>query len=118
MDKRSELKSMIIGNIVLIQLQATVVGFLAAIASLAIGWIPQGYFNLRHALVLCSSSVSTASCTSLALGAIMIIVIVLSHKCHVNPDNIATPIAASLGDLTTLAILASIGRFIFQIIGR
>lgn len=47
----------------------------------------------------------------------MIVVIVISHKCKINPDNIATPIAASLGDLTTLAILASIGGFLFRIIG-
>jgi len=47
----------------------------------------------------------------------MIIVIVLSHKCKINPDNIATPIAASLGDLTTLTILANIGGFLFRIIG-
>jgi len=116
MDKRTELKQMIIGNIVLTQLQAIIVGFLAAIVSLAMGWVPQGHFNIRHALVLCSSSVSTASIASLALGGIMIIVIVCSHKCKINPDNIATPIAASLGDLTTLAILASIGGFLFKII--
>ena len=30
----------------------------------------------------------------------------VSAKYHVNPDNVATPIAASLGDLVTLAILA------------
>lgn len=30
----------------------------------------------------------------------------MSSKYHVNPDNVATPIAASLGDLVTLAILA------------
>jgi solute carrier family 41 len=47
----------------------------------------------------------------------MIVVIVASHKCKINPDNIATPIAASLGDLTTLTILASIGGFLFRIIG-
>ncbi|CAF4178597.1 unnamed protein product, partial [Adineta steineri] len=57
-----------IGNIILTQLQAIVVGFLAALVSLAMERVPQGYFNLRHALVLCSSSVSTASITSLALG--------------------------------------------------
>jgi solute carrier family 41 len=68
MDKRVELKKMIIGNIVLTQLQAIVVGFLAAIVSLAMGWVPQGNFNIRHALVLCSSSVSTASIASLGLG--------------------------------------------------
>ena len=30
----------------------------------------------------------------------------VSAKYRVNPDNVATPIAASLGDLVTLAILA------------
>ncbi|CAF4605172.1 unnamed protein product [Rotaria sp. Silwood1] len=116
MDKKAALRSMIFGNIVLTQLQAIIVGFLAAIVSLAMGWVPQGHFNIRHALVLCSSSVATASIASLALGGIMIIVIVSSHKCKVNPDNIATPIAASLGDLTTLAVLAGIGGFLFKII--
>lgn len=48
----------------------------------------------------------------------MITVIVISHKCKVNPDNIATPIAASLGDLTTLAILTGIGGLIFRTIGK
>lgn len=48
----------------------------------------------------------------------MILVIVGSHKCKINPDNIATPIAASLGDLTTLAFLAEIGGFLFKIIGK
>ena len=68
MDKRDELKRMIIGNVVLTQLQAIVVGFLAALVALAMGWVPEGRFNLRHALVLCISSVSTASLASLALG--------------------------------------------------
>lgn len=118
MDKKNELKKMIIGNIVLIQLQAIVVGFLAAMVSLMMGWIPQGHFNLRHALILCSGSVSTAAITSSILATIMIIVIVLSHKCRINPDNIATPIAASLGDLTTLTILAVIGGFFHRNIGK
>ncbi|CAF1185494.1 unnamed protein product [Adineta steineri] len=70
-------------------------------------WVSQGYFNLRHALVICSSSVSTTSITSLALGGIMIFFIVISHKCKIDPDNIAitTPIATLLGDLTILDIL-------------
>ena len=34
----------------------------------------------------------------------------MSAKYGVNPDNVATPIAASLGDLVTLAILALTSR--------
>lgn len=117
MDRTNELKRMILGNLVLVQLQAIVVGFLAALVAIAVGWVPEGRINLQHALVLCSSSTSTAALASLGLGVIMILVIVSSHKCKINPDNIATPIAASLGDLTTLAILAGIGGLIFRIIG-
>ena len=136
MDQSRELKRMILGNLVLVQLQAIVVGFLAALVSILMGWVPHGHFDIRHALVLCSSSTATASIASLALGPsdlcsnvltrserqfclgiIMILVVILSHKCQINPDNIATPIAASLGDLTTLAVLAGVGGFLFRIIG-
>ena len=43
----------------------------------------------------------------------MVGVIVLSRRCKVNPDNVATPIAASLGDLITLSMLAGIARYLF-----
>jgi len=32
---------------------------------------------------------------------------IVSKKFRINPDNVATPVAASLGDLTTLAILSN-----------
>lgn len=38
-------------------------------------------------------------------------VIIASHKFHVNPDNVATPVAASFGDLLTLSLLAGTGTF-------
>ena len=47
----------------------------------------------------------------------MVIVIILSYKFNVNPDNVATPIAASLGDLTTLGLLAAIATFLYRAIG-
>ncbi|CAF1487602.1 unnamed protein product [Adineta steineri] len=57
-----------IENIILTQLRIIIVDFLATLVLLAMGCMPQGHFNLRHALVLCNSSVSTASITSLVLG--------------------------------------------------
>ncbi|CAF4622171.1 unnamed protein product, partial [Rotaria sp. Silwood2] len=68
MDKICKFKSLFIGNIVLIQLQAIVIGFLAAIVSIFISWLSQDHFNVRHALVLCSSSISTAAIASLGLS--------------------------------------------------
>uniref|UniRef100_A0A3Q3CK67 Solute carrier family 41 member n=1 Tax=Haplochromis burtoni TaxID=8153 RepID=A0A3Q3CK67_HAPBU len=94
--------------------QATVVGFLASIAAVIFGWIPEGHFKLGHAVLLCASSVATAFIASLLLGLIMIGVIVASRKVGINPDNVATPIAASLGDLITLSLLAGISTGLYK----
>ena len=44
----------------------------------------------------------------------MIGVIVGSRKVGINPDNVATPIAASLGDLITLSLLAGVSTTLYQ----
>lgn len=44
------------------------VGFLASIAAVIFGWIPDGHFSLDHAVLLCASSVATAFIASLVLG--------------------------------------------------
>lgn len=49
-------------------------------------------------------------------GVLMIFVVLLSKKLGVNPDNVATPVAASLGDLTTLALLAAVGKVVFMVV--
>lgn len=55
-------------NNVRVQVQATVVGFLASIAAVIFSWIPEGHFRLGHAVLLCASSVATAFIASLLLG--------------------------------------------------
>ncbi|XP_014671393.1 PREDICTED: solute carrier family 41 member 1-like isoform X2 [Priapulus caudatus] len=112
---RSELWKMASGNMAILQCQATVVGFLASIAAIVMGWIPDGKFELHDALLLCAGSLTTAAIASAILGAIMIFIVVLSRRCNINPDNVATPIAASLGDLITLSLLASICTGIYSV---
>lgn len=48
----------------------------------------------------------------------MVCIVIGARKLGVNPDNIATPIAASLGDLITLSILAFISSFFYKYKGR
>lgn len=112
MDNPSKQYKLIGGNLALLQVQATVVGSLAAFAAVVMGWVLDGEFNIHHATLLCASSLVTATLASLILGSLMVAVVVCSRKCSVNPDNVATPIAASLGDLTTLALLSAISRFL------
>nr|XP_033806712.1 solute carrier family 41 member 2 isoform X2 [Geotrypetes seraphini] len=117
MDSPIEKWNLIIGNLALKQVQATVVGFLAAVAAVILGWIPEGKYQLDYAILLCSSSVATAFIASLLQGIIMVGVIVGSKKTGINPDNVATPIAASFGDLITLAILAWISQGLYDCLG-
>jgi Divalent cation transporter. len=51
-------------------------------------------------------------------GLITAAVIVFSRHCSINPDNVATPIAASLGDITSLALLSWISTVLYDAIGK
>uniref|UniRef100_A0A6A7FNJ2 Solute carrier family 41 member 1-like isoform X2 n=2 Tax=Hirondellea gigas TaxID=1518452 RepID=A0A6A7FNJ2_9CRUS len=114
LDKSEDCISMIVGNLALIQCQAIVVGFLASVAAMVMGWIPEGEFNFMHAVLICAGALVTASFASFILGVIMVAVIMVARKCRINPDNVATPIAASLGDLTTLGLLSWIASLLFD----
>lgn len=71
-------------------------------------------FDWDNALILCASSLLTANIACFVLGTLMILVIVGSHRVHIDPDNIAAPVAASLGDMTTAALLAVIAHSIYN----
>jgi len=113
MDAKEDALSLITGNLALIQCQAIVVGFLASITGMLMGWGPAGKLNMDHGLLLCASSVVTASLASFVLGIVMVLVIIGSRAVRINPDNVATPIAASLGDLITLTLLSWIASLLW-----
>jgi solute carrier family 41 len=49
---------------------------------------------------------------------VLVAVILITHKIKLNPDNLATPLAASIGDVVALSLLAFISSFLFEIIGK
>ncbi|XP_028628920.1 solute carrier family 41 member 3 isoform X1 [Grammomys surdaster] len=113
-DDRQERYKIISSNLAVVQVQATVVGLLAAVASLMLGTVSHEEFNWAKVALLCTSSVITAFLAALALGILMICIVIGARKFGVNPDNIATPIAASLGDIITLSILALMSSFFYS----
>merc|ERR1712110_383058 len=64
--------------------------------------------------LLCASSIVTASPASFVLAMVMVVVITFARRFRCNPDNIATPIAASLGDVVTLGLLAWISNILYS----
>ncbi|KAG9465303.1 hypothetical protein GDO78_018536 [Eleutherodactylus coqui] len=68
LDDPSERWKMAVSNLALIQVQATVVGLLAAVAAVILGALSKGYVELDQAAVLCASSVTTAFIAALSLG--------------------------------------------------
>ncbi|KAF4525303.1 hypothetical protein B566_EDAN014825 [Ephemera danica] len=74
----------IIGNIALNQCRATVVGMLASLFASLMVLIVQQVFDLQHTLILCA---------------------ITSKHCKINPDNVATPVSASFGDIFALVFL-------------
>uniref|UniRef100_A0A8C2WQC5 Solute carrier family 41 member n=1 Tax=Cyclopterus lumpus TaxID=8103 RepID=A0A8C2WQC5_CYCLU len=97
----------VLTNTLVLQLQATVLGLLASLMASLLGWMAEGKVPLHHVMLLCSTSISTAFMASLLQGIIMVGVIIGSKRMGINPDNVATPMAASFGDLISLALLAS-----------
>lgn len=71
-------------------------------------------FNWDNALILCASSLLTANIACFVLGTMMILIIVGSHRIHIDPDNVAAPVAASLGDMITAALLAVIAHSVYH----
>lgn len=73
-----------------------------------------GYFEF--VLVLATAMLS-ASLSSAILGNFMCALVVVARRTGANPDNIASPLAASLGDLLTLTIVGLLGSTLVRFEG-
>ncbi|XP_004349063.2 solute carrier family 41 member 1 [Capsaspora owczarzaki ATCC 30864] len=105
-----------LSNLALVLTQAIVVGAVAAGYAVVFGVLLNGDLSAFHTVLLFVCSMVTGFLSSLVLGVIMTGIIVMSRQCSINPTNVATPIAASLGDLVTLAILALVGQFMVTVL--
>lgn len=81
------------------------------------------YYNLKYIIKpfnfkdFISQNPIHLSCY-ISTGLVVIGIIIGSKKVGINPDNVATPIAASLGDLITLSLLAVVSSILYDHIGE
>jgi len=151
LDNRRVRRTLIFGNLTLLQVQALLVSAVAAVLSFILGIImgptpepeddsPATTFALRllkmtisrrrpkyhppkspirggvrEFLLVLTSTLLSASASSLVLGSFMCSLIMLCRKLQLNPDNIAPPVASVLGDLLTLTLLGLISTAVYSI---
>lgn len=69
MSSKSAIIHMVIGNIALVQVQATVAAFIVAVFAISVGSLMnEGEFNWSHAMLLISASMFTATLSCFVLG--------------------------------------------------
>ncbi|KAJ2940986.1 hypothetical protein O0L34_g13112 [Tuta absoluta] len=114
MESGKEVISMVIGNISLVQVQAIVAATVVSLFAIIMNTITDRTFNGDYVLLVIASAVFTATTTCFVLDFVMVMVIYASHKLKVNPDNVATPLAASIGDIVSNSVLAVTAQYMFE----
>ncbi|GAA96683.1 hypothetical protein E5Q_03354 [Mixia osmundae IAM 14324] len=137
LDVRRTRRALVLGNLALLQVQGLIVALIAGVIAFLLGLAsrtglplpakaaldetgitastrPGTYFELI--MVLCAGMLA-ASLSSAVTGSFMCSLVVLSRWARINPDNIATPLASSFGDLITLTILAVISSALVGVLG-
>lgn len=101
-------------DLLLTQFQATIVSLLASILTILIQGIRDpSQITYANCVVVISSAVVTAAIACLFLGCLMTLVVFISRKIRINPDNVCAPLAASLGDISTLGIFAYTSYYLY-----
>ncbi|KAI8999121.1 hypothetical protein BD414DRAFT_433700 [Trametes punicea] len=157
LDHPSKRRSIILGNLSLLQVQATIVSFVAACVAFLMSRIVSASTgtegdiapseNLRRELlrmlsargvhkakphrppvpvppagpvdrfIMVAASAMCAACvSSVLLGSFMCTLIVICRHFGLDPDNIAPPVAACLGDLVTLSLLGVIAELLLHVL--
>jgi len=125
LDIRLTRQTLVFGNLALLQVQALLVSLLAGLIAFILGLLSRvstpestqeigGYFECVTVLV---ASMLAAGLSSAVVGSFMCSLVVLSRKWRINPDNIATPLAASLGDLLSLVLLGLVSAVLVRMMG-
>lgn len=125
------------GNLSLIQVQALVSGSIAGLFSVFLGALlhPEDSVTISESVLVIASSMVSASVSSFVLGLFMCVLIIISRMFKIDPgkwmvvgytqcidssaiDNIACPMASSLGDVVTLGILAGCANLLLVNMGK
>ncbi|XP_025830670.1 solute carrier family 41 member 1 [Agrilus planipennis] len=116
MNHRREVFKMVLGNISIVQVQAIVAACVVSLYAVAMSAILSEHIVFKSAILVITCSILTATSTCFVLDFVLIAVIFCTHKIKMNPDNLATPLAASIGDVVSLSILSICATSLYVIL--
>ncbi|KYN06847.1 PREDICTED: solute carrier family 41 member 1-like [Cyphomyrmex costatus] len=114
MNNRREIIKMIVGNVALVQIQAIVAAVCLSLFGMGVGAINGNDFEWNHAVLLTVSCMCTATSSCFILDFVLIAVIMISYRYKMNPDNLTTPLAASIGDVVSISILSTVASEFYK----
>ncbi|XP_055344876.1 solute carrier family 41 member 1-like isoform X2 [Paramacrobiotus metropolitanus] len=102
-------------NMALNQVLSTGVGFLASMLAVIMYAINHGgEVKTRNVILMVGTAMLSACSTSILQDTVMISTVLFAKRFRLNPDNIATPVAGTIGDVLTLSILAGFSYLFYS----
>lgn len=139
MTSRQGVVRMIVGNIALVQVQATVASFLVAMFAVSVGAAMTGEFYFENMMLLTASAMFTAtsSCFVLGMAAAGLSISWTLSNIHIlfcrlcpggcdfvlaevppQPGQPGHPLAASIGDVVSISLLSFIASLLYEHISK
>ncbi|TKR87927.1 hypothetical protein L596_012253 [Steinernema carpocapsae] len=113
-DENKAMWRIFLTNTALVQAQSILLSLFASVVAIAIHCFKNS-FNIQRSILMTSTAVTAGSVSSLVMIVLMVLVIYACPKLGINPDNVAAPIAASIGDIVALASFIGIGTVLFNV---
>jgi solute carrier family 41 len=89
LDSIESRKTIVTGNLALLQVQSIILGLFSGLFTIFLGIISTGnWINLNDAMVILNTSLLCVTASSLILGAFMSVLIILSRYYQIDPANI------------------------------
>ena len=106
MDKPGNCLNLLGANMALVQAQSIIISLFATIITIATESI-RCSFHAGDSHILAASAISATSLSSVILCVLIMGMVMVARKVRINPDNVMSPLASSLGDLITFVLLVS-----------
>ncbi|XP_030573317.1 solute carrier family 41 member 1-like [Drosophila novamexicana] len=114
MRQKSDIRKIVIGNLAVVQVQAIVCSLFLVIFTVVLKSIIGRTLMVQNLLTLAASAIITASTSCIILDTMLLLIILFSQRYRFNPDYMATPIVASIGDVTSISLLSFTAGFLYE----